>query len=128
MPHNATLRWILIAFALCGLLIATLVVWQLAETTPARWCVIAKAGSPDEGASCLAILLKLLEIKQWAVLALLTILGLTVLSVVVVALGVKINANGPGGFAVDVSADQTTVSSGDNIAVIPTPPAGDQNA
>lgn len=122
-PEPKALRWTLIAFALCGFLIAALVVWQLSETTPARWCVIAKSGSPGEDASCLAILLKLLELKQYTVLSLLAILGLTVLSVVVVALGVRINANGPGGFQVDVSADQTKISSGDATATIPTPPA-----
>ena len=115
-------RWTLIAFALAGLLVAAFAGWQLAETTPARWCGLAQATSPEGTTACLTVLLKVLEIKDHAVILLLSTLALTVLSVVVVALGVKLTGEGPGGFRVDVSADETQIQANGGSVTIPTPP------
>lgn len=102
----SSFRWTLLAFVLAGGLIAALVVWQLLETSPTRWCILAN----DTGNTCQPILLRLLDIKDHSLMGLLTILGLTVLSVVVVALGVKVQGTGPGGITVDIESEKTTVS------------------
>jgi hypothetical protein len=113
-------RWTVLAFVAAGILVSALVVWQLYETTPARWCAIALQGT-NEG--CFTVLLKLLEIKDHAVIGLLAILGLTVLSLVAVALGVNIKAAGPGGTSVDIGADDTTITTPDASVTLPTPPS-----
>ena len=120
--HPRALGWTLVAFAGTSLLTFGLIVWQLYDVTPVRWCVLAKAGDVPRGDGCIQILQKLLEAKQYIVMTLLGIHGLTTLSVVVVALGVKITADGPGGFSVDVGADKTVISAGSAEATIPTPP------
>lgn len=118
-------RWTLIAFGLAGLFISGLVIWQLVELRPAYWCILAKAGSPDQASGCAGMMLKLLEIKDHAIVILLCTLALIVVSVLVVALGVKVEADGPGGFSVDIGADKTTISDGKSEATIPTPPSVD---
>lgn len=116
-------RWTLIAFAFAGLLISGLVVWQLYEMTPARWCVLAKQGSPELATGCFNVLLKLLDIKDHALMMLIGVLALTIIAVVAVALGVRISGAAPGGFSVDVGAEKTTVASEGGTATIDTPPA-----
>lgn len=81
-----------------------LLVWQLWDVTPARWCAIAQA--TDERANvCVAILLRLLDLKDHVVLGLLSIVGLTVLALAVVALNVRIGATGPAGIGVNIGDD-----------------------
>jgi hypothetical protein len=119
------LRWFIVAFCLSGALMAGLLAWQLAETSPARWCVLAKQGSPEMATSCVTILMKLLEIKDHVVIGLLGIVGLSVLSLAVVALGVRLGVAGPGGLSANIGAETTTVRSGDSSVTVPTPPAED---
>jgi uncharacterized membrane protein SpoIIM required for sporulation len=116
-------RWTVVAFMLAGLLISGLVVWQLYETAPRIWCEMAKEGHNDQ---CVQILLRLLDIKNNALLGLIAILGLTVVSLTAIALGLKISAGGPGDTHIDVGADRTTVDTGGSTVVIPTPPSGDK--
>lgn len=112
MSNGLRLRWFIIAFVLSGLLMAGLLVWQLYETTPRVWCVLAKTGSPEMATSCVAILLKLLELKDHAVIGLLSIVGLSVLSLAAVALGVRLGFTGPGGVSANIESDQedTTIT------------------
>lgn len=124
-PVGRNFRWTLIAFALCGALIASLVIWQLWELTPTRWCALAENTAGDTNSNaCLAALLRILDLKDHALIGLMVILGITVVSVVVVALKVNVKGSGPGGFEVDIGADQTVVRNheGDQ-ARIPTPPS-----
>jgi hypothetical protein len=116
-------RWTVIAFALAGLLISALVVWQLYETAPRIWCEMAKEGHNDQ---CVQILLRLLDIKDHSLMGLLGILGLTVASLTAIALGLKISAGGPGDMHVDVGADRTTVDTPGGSVVVPTPPSEGQ--
>ncbi|MGN6819307.1 MAG: hypothetical protein ACTHJR_11625 [Sphingomonas sp.] len=108
-------RWTIIAFVFAGFISAAFAGWQLFETSPRVWCVLAKEGSAETRAACLSVLLRLLDIKDHAVIGLLVILGLTILSVVVVALGVKLKGHGPGdlGFDIDRDDDTQTVRAGD---------------
>lgn len=117
------MRFLIIAFALAGFLIAALVTWQLFETNPARWCAIAANGSPEITTGCYQVLLKLLEIKQTSLVMLISVLGLTILSLTAVALGVRIKAEGVGGMNVDVGPNTTTVATPDTTVTLPTPPA-----
>lgn len=124
--HNGRFRWVVISFMLAGLLTMGMLGWQLYETTPARWCSVAAVGSPEIATGCVNILLKLLDLKQTAVMGLLLIVGLTVISLAAVALRLNIKATaGAGGFSADIGADKTVVSDGDNVVTIPTPPSGD---
>jgi len=120
-------RWTLIAFVFAGLLMSGLAIWQLYETSPQRWCALAEntAGDVNNNA-CLAVLLKLLELKDHSLLAIFFILGITVISVVVVALKVQVRGSGPGGLSVDIGADKTVVEGGGSEVEIPTPPSEDK--
>ena len=123
LMRNGRLRWFIVAFVASGVVTMLMLGWQLYETTPARWCVMAKQGSPDLEGSCLAIRLKLLEIKSNVVLGLLAIVGLSVLSLAAVALGVRLGLSGPGGLSANIGSDKTTVSNGESSVTVPTPPA-----
>lgn len=120
---NGRLRWFIIAFVLAGAFMTGLLAWQLYETSPARWCVLAKQGSPDSTNACVAILVKLLELKDHVNTGLLIIVGISVLSLAAVALGVRLGLSGPGGLSANIGSENTTVSNGESTVVIPTPPA-----
>lgn len=110
-------RWTLVAFALAGLLMAGLAIWQLAQLSPRLYCAL------DGKADCTPILIALLNNKDHALTATFVILGLTVLSVVAVALGVNIKATGPGGTSVDLGGNKppTVISQGDKEIVVDPP-------
>lgn len=99
------LRWFIVAFVLAGAMMVGLLVWQLYETSPRHWCEIAKQGSPETASSCLAILLKLLDLKDHAVVGLLVIVGVSVLCLAVVALGVRLGVAGPGGVSANINME-----------------------
>lgn len=117
--------WTLIAFILAGILISALLIWQLYETSPGAWCVLADKTNASDNA-CLPVILKLVDVKDHAIIGLLMILGLTVVSVVAVALGVRVSASGPGNTNVNIGADTTRISNGETDVEIPTPPSGDK--
>jgi hypothetical protein len=94
--------WTIIVFIVAILFIGGLIVWQLIETSPGTWCNIAADGPDNIRGACLSILLKLLEVKDHTIVGLLTILGIAVISVVAVALGVRISAEGPGDTKIDI--------------------------
>lgn len=126
IQEGRNFRWTIAAFVAAGALIAALVVWQLWELTPTRWCALADNTSQD-GNACLTALLRVLDLKDHALIGLMAILGITVVSVVVVALKVSVRGSGPGGFEVDIGADETEVrDAAGNSAVIPTPPSEDK--
>jgi hypothetical protein len=104
-------------------MMSALLAWQLWDVTPARWCAIAQNGTPDLQTACVTVLLKLLELKNNVVIGLLTIVGLSVLSLAAVALGVRLGLTGPGGLTANIEAEQTTVSDGSSTVVVPTPPS-----
>lgn len=117
-------EWIMLLFIVAGVLISGLLIWQLLGINPTEYCRLAEITSPENVSACLAVLVKILEVKDHAVIGLLSILGFTVLSVVVVAMGVKLSGGGPGGVSVDIGADKTDVSvDGKTVATIPTPPS-----
>jgi len=116
-------RWVVFAFLAAGGMMTALLAWQLYDTTPARWCAIALQGSPEISTGCFNVLLRLLDIKNNAVLGLLAITGLSVLSLAAVALGVRLGFTAPGGISANVQADTTTVTDGSSTVTIPTPPA-----
>ena len=117
-------RWTIFAFLAAAALVSAMVVWQLYETTPARWCAVAMVSSTESATGCYSLLLRLLDIKDHAVMGLLGILGLVVLSLTVIALGVDIKAAGPGGTSIDIGAEDTKIKTADADVTIPTPPAG----
>jgi hypothetical protein len=118
---HGRVRWFVIAFVMAGFLMSALLWWQLSETTPAKWCMLAKQGSPELAGSCTSILLRLLDLKDHAIIGLLMILGISFLSLAAVALGVRISAEGPAGLKTEIGADKTTVTGGDSSVEVPTP-------
>ena len=119
------LNWTVLGFSLAGLLTMAMLAWQLFESTPARWCAIALAGSPETNSACAGILLKLLENKDHVNVGLLAIVGVSILALAAVALNVGIKVAGPGGVNVDIGAEDTKVTSDNTSVTIPTPPAGE---
>lgn len=120
-------RWFVIAFVAAGLLMSGFLWWQLSEITPEKWCMLAKQGSPEMATACTSILLRLLDLKDHAILGLLFILGLSFLSLAVVALGVRISAEGPAGLKTEVGAETTTVTDGSSVVEVPTPPSEERS-
>lgn len=118
--------WTIVAFILAGIFISGLLIWQLLETNPRVWCQIAETANDTRVTGCYGILLKLTDIKDHTIIGLLAILGTTVLSIVAVALGVKISASGPGATSVNIGRENTNISNGDIDVDIPTPPSGDK--
>jgi hypothetical protein len=125
LPDLSKYNWTIGAFSLAGAVTMIMLAWQLFESTPARWCAIALAGSPETNSACAGILLKLLENKDHVNLGLLTIVGVSILALAAVALNVGIKVQGPGGVNVDIGSEDTKVTSGDSSVTIPTPPAGE---
>lgn len=122
--HNTLrFRWVIYAFMAAGIVMTAMLAWQLYDLTAARWCVLAKQGSPDLATGCVTMLVKLLDIKDHVMIGLLGIVGLTVLSLAAVALGVRLGFTGPGGLSANVGADKTTVTDGQATVTLPTPPA-----
>ena len=101
-------RWVIVAFALCGFLVAGLLIWQLMETSPAKWCAVANVNEIS-ASGCFQLLLSLVEVKDHAIIGLLTILGITVIAVVAVTLKLKIQAEGPGGTGINVGPSDEAV-------------------
>jgi hypothetical protein len=118
--------WTIIAFIIAGVFISALMIWQLIETSPQAWCKLADDSSDNLRGACLSVLLKLLDVKDHTIVGLLTILGITVLSVVAVALNVRISAAGPGNTNVNIGANETRIQNGDVDVAIPTPPSEDK--
>jgi len=100
---HGRLRWFIIAFCLSGFVMTLMLAWQLYETTPARWCVMT-----DRAEGCVAILMKLLEIKDHTVMGLLIIVGLSVLCLAAVALGLRLGVSGPGGIEANIGVEVTS--------------------
>jgi hypothetical protein len=112
-------RWVVLAFIAAGLLVAGLLIWQLLETTPGKWCAVA--GINEISASgCFQLLLALVTIKDHAIIGLLVILGVTVISVVAVTLKLRIQAEGPGGAGLQVGPLQDVMG-----PLVPKPPEED---
>lgn len=127
VPHTSrAVRWTILAFVFIMLVINGLLIWQLSETSPAKWCALAKLTSPEGTTACSTMLLKLLDIKDHLVQGLLIIEGILTLSLTAVALGVNIKGTGPGGMSIDVGAEDTKIQSGDSEVSIPTPPSSNQ--
>lgn len=124
VTEHGRVRWFVIAFLMAGFFMSALLVWQLWDVTPARWCAIAQSQNEVQ-AACLSILLKLLDLKNNVVIGLLAIVGISVLSLAVVALRIRIDAAGPGGLTANIGADKTVISDTDGLSTveIPTPPA-----
>lgn len=119
-------RWVIYAFGVAGALMMAVLIWQLYDLTAARWCVLAKQGSPELATGCVTMLVRLLDLKDHVLIGLLAIVGLTVLSLAAVALGVRVGFSGPGGLSANVEADKTTVTDGQATVTLPTPPAEDK--
>lgn len=124
-PGANHFSWTLFAFVGACIVLTGLTIWQLETTSPPRWCSLALTGSPEIVSGCYNVLLKLLDIKDHAIIGLIATLAVTILCVVAVALGVRITAGGPGNTSVNIGADTTRVQSGDTSVEIPTPPSGE---
>lgn len=119
-------RWTIVAFVFAGALMAGLMIWQLSELSPDRYCKLAEVTGSEN--ACLSVMLKLLTLKDHALIGTLATLGLTVLALAAVALGVRISATAPGGGGVDVGGNgppDTSITQGDKEIVIPSPPASE---
>lgn len=117
-------RWTLWAFVAAGFLVAALLIWQLYGLTPASWCGIAKVGTENDRISaCLTVLVRLLTIKDHVLIGLLTLLGISFVSLTVVVLGVSVKGTAPGGASIDVGPDTTHIATETTDITLPTPPS-----
>lgn len=101
--------WTIIVFLILTIFVGGLIVWQLLGNSAHDWCQLAEDSSDNVRGACLTLLLSLLNIKDHAIIGLLTILGIIVASVVAVALGVHISAGGPGNTSVNIGTENAEV-------------------
>lgn len=118
--------WTIIAFGVVVAFVMGLMVWQLLETSPPFWCKVAEDAALDVRGACFSLIKDLIPVKDHTIIGLMSILGIAFISLTAVALGVRINAHGPGGTSVDVGAETTVVSNGDAKVEVHTPPSGDK--
>lgn len=102
---DGRIRWVVLAFLINMVIMAGLLAWQLYDLTGAKWCTLAKVGTPDMATACVTALVRVLEVKDHIMAYLLAIIGLNSLSLTAVALGVRISANGPGGVSTNIGVD-----------------------
>lgn len=124
---DGRLRWFVFAFLAAIIIMTALLAWQLYETSPTRWCILAKSGSPEMASSCVSMLIKLLELKNNVVIGLLSIVGLSVLSLAAVALGVRLGLSGPAGLSANIGAEETVISNDSASVTVPTPSAEERS-
>lgn len=116
-------KWTILAFGFAVIFVGAILVWQLFETKPERWCQLAEAATPENTNACLAVLVKLIDVKDHVLIGVTGTLALTVLSIVVVALGVRLSGSGPGGTSVSISESDTVIKTPDMSLTVPTPPS-----
>lgn len=121
--QNGRFKWTILAFILAIIFVGGVLIWQLFETKPERWCQIAESAAPENINACLAVLVKLIDVKDHVLIGVTGTLALTVLSLAVVALGVRLSGSGPGGTSVNISEKDTTISTPDASVTVPTPPS-----
>lgn len=114
-------RWVVYAFGLCGAVMLALLIWQLSEMTPAKWCAVAELANPNSTTACLTLLLALVEVKDHAIIGLMSIVGASVIGLAVVALGVRIKADGPGGIGVEVTDNKVAVETANATVAVTSP-------
>lgn len=102
------LPWSTLAVLAAGPMLMAILAWQLYTLQPAHWCniqVVSEKALGLRSEDCSAILLKLLELKDHAVLGLLMVLGLSYITLIVRAVGATIKWTGPGGISGEVDSD-----------------------
>ena len=102
------IRWNIIAAMAGGPIITGVLIWQLWGLTPGRYCtMILGATKRDSHAADFYVgcIVKLLEIKDHVLIVLLAIIGISFVSVVIVAIKGKVSATGPGGIGITVGDD-----------------------
>lgn len=117
-------KWTIIAFGLFSLAILGIIIWQLDQTSPGRYCGLAQVTSPEGSNACVSLLLKILEVKGNVLYAMTAIIGVVIiaLTVVAVGVGVKVSASTTG-LNVDIDQVNTTVTdNAGSSVVVPTPP------
>ncbi len=105
---ESAIRWNIIAAVAGGPIITGVLIWQLWDLTPAKYCTMVLGAAKDDvhGADFyVGCIVKLLEIKDHVLIGLLAIIGISFVSVVIVAIKGKVSATGPGGIEITVGGE-----------------------
>jgi hypothetical protein len=100
--HSYAFNWTVAAIIVGGLIMGALLFWQLHGLTPSRWCGVALGAAKLAGEmhlvdGCRDIILRLLDLKDHAIIGLLGVVGLSFLVMVVMTFKARITFSGPGG-------------------------------
>jgi len=109
-------------FYFAALFVFGLIIWQLVTLEPpTKWCPV------DNLSVCYTALIRVLDIKDHALIGLLGVLGVIVVGSMVVSYRLNVNAGGGAeGFHVDIQQDHTTVQTPGGTVSVPTVPTAPQ--
>lgn len=97
--------WTVCTFLTLTFFVLGLIIWQFWGLTPQEWCPAKQLGDAANFVSCVS---ELLHNKDHITLGLIGILAITIVCLAVVALGLFVRADAPGGIHVDVGEDHGT--------------------
>lgn len=105
---QTAIRWNILAVMLGGPAITAVLVWQLWDLTPAKYCTLvlgAAKGEADGADFYVGCIVRLLDLKDHVIIGLLAIVGISFIATVVVAIKAKVSASGPAGISITVEGD-----------------------
>lgn len=117
-------HWTVAAIIFGGFAMGLILVWQLWGLTPGRWCVVAinaakMTNMRPTAEDCTTIILRLLDLKDHAIVGLLGVIGLSFLVMVVTLFKAKISFSGPGGVGGSVGGGEMDITGTIDATVTP---------
>jgi hypothetical protein len=96
-------NWTVYATIAAPVMITAILIWQLAQLEPTRWCDVstdtskATGGRPIEAVqACFSLLTNMLRIYRQNTLALIVILGISLVTIVITTLKARVDVEGFG--------------------------------
>lgn len=107
--HSNAFNWTVGAIIGGGMFMGIMLVWQLYGLVPAKWCAVPVSASKLTHQKpviedCVAIVLRILDLKDHAIIGLLGVIGIAFLVMVVMNFKARITFSGPGGIGGSVGA------------------------
>lgn len=111
-----SISWTVYALIVAVPGVAAILIWQLQKLEPAKWCGAAIGtakltdSSLDAAKACFSLMAIMLEIYKRNTLALIAVLGLSIVILVVSTLRMRVAVNAPGGLGAVIGDDGIDVS------------------
>jgi len=110
MKPDQTIKWTAWAIIFGSLAMGAMLIWQLYGLVPARWCAVSISSAKMSGTrpvaeDCTTIILRLLDLKDHAIIGLLGVIGLSFLVMVVTMFKARVTWTGPAGIGGSVGGE-----------------------